>query len=319
VIPIIPITTIGFVENKFSEPVDHEIIRKHESVIQVKPEYAEGLYRLEESEYIQVVFGFDRAEGYTLKGPRRQGHLLGVFASRSPNRPSALGVTVVRLLAREGTSLRVRGLDALDGTPVLDIKPHTFFMDHPEEAARREELRANPRAEVNRLVVEEDWERLLLKSAELHGYCCPLLALGVRAGAHALLEVGLPGEGDVKDYVAVVETDTCFSDGIQYVTGCTFGNGALIYRDCGKLAVTLATRRNNPTRSNSPTPSKSPTRSKPAPGDYSAVRVCVTRRRLQGLLREHSPEATRLAFELVSLPAEELFNVETDVTFDLSG
>lgn len=51
---------------------------------------------------------------------------VGLFATRSPNRPNPIGVTVVKLLDRRGNILRVRGLDAINGTPILDIKPYTY-------------------------------------------------------------------------------------------------------------------------------------------------------------------------------------------------
>jgi formylmethanofuran dehydrogenase subunit E len=210
----------------------------------------------------------------------------------------------------------VKGLDALDGTPVLDIKPHVPVMDHPDEAARRERLRVNPRVELNRLILEEDWQSLLLKTGELHGHFCPFVALGVRAGAYALSELGLTSSEGMEDIVAIVETNSCFSDGIQYTTGCTFGNNGLIYRDYGKTAFTLATR------------------------DGSALRVHVKQR--DNFVREHSPEAaelfqqvvarregtpeaeqalkqawTKLAFQLVQLPVDELFDVYRDVSVEL--
>ena len=98
------------------------------SEIEMLPEFVPGLYRLEESEEIDVIFLFDRniGQGYHLK-LHPKGDLdnpeVGVFASRSPFRPNPIGLQRVQLLAIDGGRVRVRGLDALDGTPVLDIKP----------------------------------------------------------------------------------------------------------------------------------------------------------------------------------------------------
>ena len=98
------------------------------SVIEMLPDFVLGLYRLEESEEIDVIFLFDRNidQGYNLK-LHPQGDPdnpeVGVFASHSPFRPNPIGLQRVRLLAIEGGCVRVRGLDAFDGTPVLDIKP----------------------------------------------------------------------------------------------------------------------------------------------------------------------------------------------------
>ncbi|MDY6985567.1 MAG: FmdE family protein [Candidatus Thermoplasmatota archaeon] len=97
------------------------------------------------------------------------------------------------------------------------------------------------REEVERLIKEKDLRSLLLKAGELHGHFCPMLSLGVKAGAYAMNELGGENPG-MEEIIAIVETNNCFSDGIQFVTGCTFGNNALIYRDFGKTAVTLAKR-----------------------------------------------------------------------------
>jgi tRNA (adenine37-N6)-methyltransferase len=94
--------------------------------IEVFPEYGEGLYRIEKMERILVLFLFDRSGTVDLQvHPHGDPHnpLVGVFASRSPNRPNHLGATVVHLVKVEDNVLTVEGLDAWDGTPVVDIKP----------------------------------------------------------------------------------------------------------------------------------------------------------------------------------------------------
>ena len=98
------------------------------SEIEMLPDFVPGLYRLDESEEIDVIFLFDRNidQGYQLKlHPKGDpdNPEVGVFASRSPFRPNPIGLQRVQLLAIDGGRVRVRGLDALDGTPVLDIKP----------------------------------------------------------------------------------------------------------------------------------------------------------------------------------------------------
>ncbi|MFW5788064.1 MAG: tRNA (N6-threonylcarbamoyladenosine(37)-N6)-methyltransferase TrmO, partial [Halanaerobiales bacterium] len=112
-------------------PAPPDEMRQYESTIEIKPEYEEGLYKIEESDFIVVIFNFHLSESYNLKSERRFGEIKGVFASRSPHRPSPLGVTTVKLLAREKGQLRVKGLDAVDGTPVVDIKPYAEVMDSP--------------------------------------------------------------------------------------------------------------------------------------------------------------------------------------------
>ena len=100
----------------------------------------------------------------------------------------------------------------------------------------------NPRREIEGLICQGDLEGLLVKAGELHGHFCPYLALGVRAGYIALKALGIERVMGMEEVVAIVETNNCFSDGVQMVTGCTFGNNALIYRDLGKTAVTVARR-----------------------------------------------------------------------------
>jgi len=99
-----------------------------------------------------------------------------------------------------------------------------------------------PRAVMEALIREENTQALLQKAGELHGHFCPFLALGVRAGVIAMRTLGVAENPGMEDVVAILECNNCFSDGVQMVTGCTFGNNALIYRDVGKTAFTLARR-----------------------------------------------------------------------------
>lgn len=118
--------TIGHVENDFDEPVVPEKLRAAESRIVLDPALAKGLASLELGRQVIVVFHFHRSGRYDLlQHPRgdRSWPQRGVFALRSPHRPNPIGVTVVDLQAIEGNVLRVRGLDAINGTPVLDLKP----------------------------------------------------------------------------------------------------------------------------------------------------------------------------------------------------
>ena len=79
---------------------------------------------------IWLVFVFDRSEGWTPRvRPPRGGGKRGVLATRSPHRPNPIGLSAVELLGVEDGALRVRGLDLLDGTPVLDIKPYVPYAD----------------------------------------------------------------------------------------------------------------------------------------------------------------------------------------------
>lgn len=117
---------IGHVENGLDEPTAPEKIRAVESRIVLNPALTEGLKGLEPGQKVMVIFCFHRSQDFDLlqhpqgdrSRPRR-----GVFALRSPRRPNPIGVTVVDLAAVDGNVLWVQGLDAINGTPVLDLKP----------------------------------------------------------------------------------------------------------------------------------------------------------------------------------------------------
>lgn len=123
---------IGRVESDFTEPASPDTLRAAVSRIVLDPDLTQGLTGLEAGARVMVVFHFHRAdEGALLQHPRgdRSRRHRGVFALCSPHRPNRIGVTVVELLAVDGNVLRVRGLDALDGSPVLDLKPaHGAFV-----------------------------------------------------------------------------------------------------------------------------------------------------------------------------------------------
>lgn len=96
-----------------------------EGWLELRPELEPGLQDIEGFSHLFVIWVFDRVEGFELIGrPPTDDREHGVFATRSPRRPNPIGLTVVELLGRDGARLRVRGVDMLDGTPVLDIKPY---------------------------------------------------------------------------------------------------------------------------------------------------------------------------------------------------
>jgi tRNA (adenine37-N6)-methyltransferase len=111
---------------------------KHEAegTLELLPEYEAGLTDIEGFSHLHVIWVFDRAEGFDLMPtPPTDTKPHGVFSTRSPRRPNPVALTVVRLLGREGRRLHVRGLDMLDGTPILDIKP--YLTSVPPEELRR--------------------------------------------------------------------------------------------------------------------------------------------------------------------------------------
>lgn len=104
------------------------------SEIKISPKYAEGLKDIAKLDHLIVLYWLDQADRSMLMAtPPHSEKAHGVFATRSPNRPNPIGFAVIDLLSIDGTRLIVRGLDALDGTPVLDIKPYSAEIDCVKE------------------------------------------------------------------------------------------------------------------------------------------------------------------------------------------
>jgi tRNA-Thr(GGU) m(6)t(6)A37 methyltransferase TsaA len=107
-----------------------------EGVLDILPEFERGLMDIEGFSHLFVLWVFDRVTDFDLIAhPPADDRPHGVFATRSPRRPNPIGLTVVELLSREGPQLHVRGVDMLDGTPIVDIKP--YLSSVPAEALRR--------------------------------------------------------------------------------------------------------------------------------------------------------------------------------------
>jgi len=131
---------IGYVRSpyKSTQEIPKGLGAKHEAagVLEIAPELEIGLTDIEGFSHLIVIWLFDRSQGFDLLGtPPSDDRSHGVFATRSPRRPNPIGLTVVELLRREGRMLYVRGLDMLDGTPILDIKP--YLSSIPMETLRR--------------------------------------------------------------------------------------------------------------------------------------------------------------------------------------
>jgi tRNA-Thr(GGU) m(6)t(6)A37 methyltransferase TsaA len=148
---------IGFVSSPYKDAseVPKGLGAKHEAdgVLRILPEFEPGLTDIEGFSHLIVLWEFDRSPKLELHGPELHEHddelhgseLIGtppsdnrphgVFATRSPRRPNPIGLTIVELLRREGTELHVRGVDMLDRTPILDIKP--CLSNIPSEKLRR--------------------------------------------------------------------------------------------------------------------------------------------------------------------------------------
>jgi tRNA (adenine37-N6)-methyltransferase len=107
-----------------------------EGVLEVLPEYEKGLQDIEGFSHLMILWVFHQSQGCELAGKvPTDGKVHGVFASRSPRRPNPIGLTTVELIRREGALIFLRGIDMLDGTPVLDIKP--YLSGVPMDTLRR--------------------------------------------------------------------------------------------------------------------------------------------------------------------------------------
>jgi tRNA-Thr(GGU) m(6)t(6)A37 methyltransferase TsaA len=120
---------IGYVKSPYKDAreVPRGLGTKHsaDGILEIKPQLELGLTDIEGFSHLFVIWAFDRSEGFELVGtPPSDNRPHGVFATRSPKRPNPIGLTVVELLRREGLRLHVRGVDMLDRTPILDIKPY---------------------------------------------------------------------------------------------------------------------------------------------------------------------------------------------------
>jgi tRNA-Thr(GGU) m(6)t(6)A37 methyltransferase TsaA len=131
---------IGFVSSPYknASEVPKGLGAKHEAdgVLRILPEFEPGLTDIEGFSHLMVVWEFDRSQGFELLGtPPSDNRPHGVFATRSPRRPNPIGLSTVELRRREGTEQHVRGVDMLDGTPILDIKP--YLSSIPSDQLRR--------------------------------------------------------------------------------------------------------------------------------------------------------------------------------------
>jgi tRNA-Thr(GGU) m(6)t(6)A37 methyltransferase TsaA len=136
-LPSMTLKAIGVVRSEIKRPIK----RKFEDVVSeivIDRDLTEALDNLDEFSHIIVIYWMHQQRGPAPKKVRPMSNpehsLMGVFATRSPNRPNPLGKATVRLLQRQDNNLRVSGLDAIDGTPVIDIKPYIPGYDSVRKA-----------------------------------------------------------------------------------------------------------------------------------------------------------------------------------------
>ena len=131
----LPIAPIAHVRGGRTEAVDDDWDCET-AIIELEPRFGpEALYGLADFSHAEIIFVFDQVPDSKIetgaRHPRNREDwpLVGIFAQRGKNRPNRIGLTTCAILKVEGTRLHVRGLDAIDGTPVLDIKPYVAFYD----------------------------------------------------------------------------------------------------------------------------------------------------------------------------------------------
>ena len=165
----------------------------------------------------------------------------------------------------------------------------------------------NPRQEIEEAIAAGDLSKLLRMNGMLHGHFCPFSAIGVKAAVRAVRELGVRSTG-MEEVVAIVETNNCFSDGIQFVTGCSFGNNALIYRDFGKTAFTLARRSGDGVRISVRADRVSEERSPEATQLFE--KVVIERGGSEDDKKHLSELWAKLSFRVLELPDKEVFDIK---------
>ena len=133
---VIKIKPLGLAKNKIDKPMLsgwEDVVTK----IVIDKKYANGLDRIEDYSHMIVVYWMDKEDECHLKHHpqgRKDVPFVGVFACRCPQRPNRIAISTVKLVGRRGNSITVKGLDIVNGTPILDIKPYTPQYDVVEKA-----------------------------------------------------------------------------------------------------------------------------------------------------------------------------------------
>jgi len=130
---VINFTSIGTVHTAERKLPRHWSVSDVEGTLEILSEYIEGLSDIRAGQRIVVLFHFHKSPPFTSQllkqTPPNRDRALGVFSICSPRRPNAIGLSVLEVISKEGNRIAVRGLDMIDGTPILDIKPHIEDQD----------------------------------------------------------------------------------------------------------------------------------------------------------------------------------------------
>jgi len=133
----IEFTPIGIIHSPFKKregmPIQPKGATGITGIVEVYPQFQKGLDDLDGFSHIYLIYYFHRSQGFNLKVvPFMDTRPRGLFATRAPKRPNAIGLSIVKLDRIENALLHIRDLDMLDGTPVLDIKPYVPEFDAPQ-------------------------------------------------------------------------------------------------------------------------------------------------------------------------------------------
>ena len=131
------ITPIGIIHTPFDDlegmPIQPSGAAQVQGTIVMDKEYEQGLNDLEGFSHIILLYHFHRSKGYKLMvKPFLDDHKRGLFSTRAPRRPNPIGLSIVRLMKRDGNKLYIEGIDVLNGTPLIDIKPYVPGFDTKE-------------------------------------------------------------------------------------------------------------------------------------------------------------------------------------------
>jgi tRNA-Thr(GGU) m(6)t(6)A37 methyltransferase TsaA len=131
----IKLKPIGYAKNNVKEPRFGNFSDEITEII-LSEEYEDALNRIDEYSHVIIVFWMDKVKACNITH-RPQGNpdvpQVGIFACRCPSRPNPIAMTTVKLIGHEGNTIKVKGLDILDGTPIIDIKPYWPQYDEIDE------------------------------------------------------------------------------------------------------------------------------------------------------------------------------------------
>lgn len=207
-------------------------IRGVSAQLEIYERYSEALSGIDGNSHLILLCWLHEADRGVLKAvPRKISTSLpeqGVFSLRSPARPNPISVTVVEVVRRYGRYLFVSGLDVIDGTPILDIKPYQAGMDCIFSAINPDRTQ-----KIKKMLPREYKESLVHEALNFHGDQCIGLALAVRMAMVANMMLGR----DIRsaDIGVIIGKNHCISDSLIGITGARLGNGRLLYNLRPKL------------------------------------------------------------------------------------